>query len=106
MVYAKGLPLMSTQPATTPLPVPAKRRRWWLRGVLALLALAVLVPLAHYGYLRYTTGVTWDAAEAEADRTDPDWRMTSLLLKRRVVPDEQNSALHIIAVAAKGKNFT
>jgi hypothetical protein len=105
MVYAKGPPYMSTQTATTPTPVPAKRRRWWLRGMLIFLALLTLAPVGFFGYLRYTTSVAWDAAEAEADRLDPDWRMTPLFLKRRVVPDEENSALHIIAVAGKAKNF-
>ena len=97
---------MDTSFSTTPIPAQATpRRRWWLRGLLMVLGLAILVPLALYFYSNHAARVSWDAAEAEADRTDPDWRMTNLLLARRVVPDEENSALRIIAISAKAKEF-
>lgn len=85
---------------TPPIPAPP-RRRWWLRGALMVLALAILVPIALYGYFTYTTRYAWDAAEAEADRTDPEWRMTPILAARKTMPDKENSALHIIAIAGK-----
>lgn len=79
-------------------PPPAKpRRRWrWF----ALVGI-ILLPLAWVGYFKVDNEWSQAAAEAEADRTDPGWRMRDILLARRAVPDAENSAPRIIAIAAK-----
>src|SRR5687768_13997178 len=96
---------METAIRTKPLTAATPRKRRCLRATLIVLAFLIGTPLGLYFYSKYQARTSWIAAEAEADRVDPDWRMGPLLLKRRAVPDEQNSALRIIAVAAKKKDF-
>ncbi len=38
-----------------------------------------------------------EEALAELDRTEPGWRMADLQRKRAVIPDQNNSALHVLA---------
>jgi hypothetical protein len=92
--------------SSPPIPIapPVPRRRWWLRGVLIILALAILVPTGIFTYTNYTTRNNWAAAEAEADASDPHWRFQQLLDEQTPIPDQENSALYIIAVASKAKN--
>src|SRR5262249_55141967 len=94
------------QPAAPSTHVPAKprRRRWW-RGALLLVALLVLVPLGIFGYTTWATRHEWAEAEAEADRSDPAWRVHQLIEKQTPIADKDNSALHIIAIERKAKDF-
>ena len=97
---------METQPAAPSTPVPAKprRRRWWRRALL-LVALLVLVPLGIFAYTTWATRHDWAEAEAEADRSDPAWRLHQLIEKQAPIADKENSALHIIAIERKAKDF-
>ncbi len=72
-------------------------------GVLTALVLVVVVPIGLFAYVDFATRRDRAAAEAEADRTDPAWRMQRILLTRRVVPDAENSAFLIIKIADKAK---
>ena len=41
----------------------------------------------------------WDEAEAEADRLDPRWRLDDFLADLEKIPDEENAAITISALA-------
>src|SRR6516225_1486393 len=93
-------------PSRTSVPAPPRRR--WLGCfllLLPLLAFVVLVPLGGYYYFRYTIDTGWTAAEAEADSLDPRWRLMDIEEDREKIPDNENSALHIMAVTRKAPNF-
>jgi hypothetical protein len=80
-------------------PVP-RRRRWLLR--LMLLPVAAAAGLwAFVLWDEYRTAARLADAIAEADRLDPGWRIDDLLARRAVLPDQQNAAHRIFAVAAK-----
>ena len=97
---------MQPQPAAPPMPVPAKpRRRWWLRGVLLMLALVLVVPAGFFGYTTYATRHDLADAEAEADRTDPNWRLRALIDEEAPLDSKDNSALLVIKAASKAKNY-
>jgi uncharacterized coiled-coil protein SlyX len=86
-------------PPTAP---PVRKRRWWLRGTLAAVALAIVVPLALVGYAELGSQGAWADAEDEASRDDPRWRLMEIEADRTPVADADNSALHIIAILRKG----
>ena len=46
----------------------------------------------------------WQDAEKETDRLDPRWRLADIEADRAKIPDKENSALHIIAVAKSAPN--
>jgi hypothetical protein len=85
-----------TEPAD--LPPPPRRRRWrrllWLLPPLALVAAAWLY-MYHAGDQRLAEAV------AEAERTDPHWRLDDILTERAKIPDEENGALTALAAKAK-----
>lgn len=61
----------------------------------------VIVPLAVIGWYAYQSAAgskMLQDAIAEADRLDPGWRLEELEAKRAEVPDEQDSAPHVLAV--------
>jgi hypothetical protein len=81
------------------------RRTWTLIGVLVLLQ-AGLVVLIVYLFTAANRRAQEENAEAdrllqeamaEADRLDPHWRLEDLEAQRAAVPDQQNSALVVIA---------
>ena len=85
-----------------PLPPLASRRarppsRFWRRAFLAFLVLVV----AGGGFLAY---FVWSASSglrevvAELDQNDPRWRLEELEAERKALPDDQNSALQILAI--------
>jgi hypothetical protein len=76
-------------------PAPHKRRRWLL---LLIVPLALLV--AGFVYLHFANQ-RLERAIAEADRLDPRWRLADIEADRATIPDEENSALTVIA--ARGK---
>jgi hypothetical protein len=90
-----------TQPAAPSTPVPAiPRRRWWLRCVLTL-AVLFLGVVGVIFYLDDRVRRDWAAAEAETDQLDPGWRLEEMEADRPGVPDHENAALLINAVAPK-----
>jgi hypothetical protein len=93
--------------ATSGLAPPRRRRRWLgcLSLIFSLLTSVVLVLFGAYYYFRYTIDNEWAAAEAEADSLDPRWRLMDIEEDREKVPDDENSALQIMAVTRKAPNF-
>jgi hypothetical protein len=84
----------STSAAPSSLP---NKRRMWRRVGLALLLL-VLVMGSGLAVFLWTATSDLDAIVAELNRLDPGWRVEAIEANRKVVPDEDNSALRIIAV--------
>jgi hypothetical protein len=76
-------------------PTPAPRR-WRRVIVITLLFVGGLAGL--YGYLAYLATKRLDEALAEADATDPGWRLTDMEKNRPTVPDAENAAVVIAAV--------
>jgi hypothetical protein len=77
-------------------PRPAvPRRRWRRPAVVCLVFVGGLAGL--YGYLAYRADQRLQEALAEADRTDPGWRLPDLEKTRPVVPDAENTAVAITA---------
>jgi hypothetical protein len=78
---------------------PEVRSRWRLWRVLlgvVLAAVVVLAGLAVYQHVGASRDL--DAALAEADRLDPNWREGELEAGRTVIPDRDNAALLALAV--------
>jgi hypothetical protein len=73
-----------------------KRRRKWIALVVAVLAAWGTI-WAVYAYHLHRIKQELVEAEAEADGLDPGWRLEELEARRKVVPDEQNGALKILA---------
>ena len=89
-------------PPTPSIPKPPARRRLWWRIALPVLGLAILVVLGLWGIMVVGTQRAWEKAEDEAARGDPRWRLLEIEADRKQIPDPENSALHIMAVARKG----
>lgn len=70
--------------------------------VLGFLALAVVALVLLYGYSTITTRDAWEEAESEAARDLPRWRLMEMEADRPAIPDEENSALRIIAARRAG----
>ncbi|HWY88492.1 MAG TPA: hypothetical protein VNX28_17400 [Gemmataceae bacterium] len=85
----------STSAASSSLPI--KRRRLWRRLAFALVLLFLAAGSGLVVFL-WTATSDLDAVVAELDRLDPGWRMEAIEANRKAVPDEDNSALQIIAV--------
>jgi hypothetical protein len=80
-------------------PKPRRRRLPWLGLALLLLFIACG---GLYGLLLHISNRNVRAAEAEADRLDPDgWRLDDIEAHRKVLPDEENAALVVGAIKAK-----
>jgi hypothetical protein len=90
-------------PNTSTVTPPRKPRFRWLRRLFAsAVILAVVVTAAALGLRAYFLHVAeerYQAAVAEADRLDPGWRWEDILKNRKTVPDEENSARHVLAAA-------
>lgn len=81
---------------------PVPKRRWWLRGLLIGLALAIATPAALYFYSSTSTRNAWAAAEEEAGQDEPRWRLMEMEADRNHLADADNSALHVIATVRLG----
>jgi hypothetical protein len=83
--------------ASNPSPFRPRRRRKlaWIGGI--LLVLSGLVVGAYF-YAGYSARKELAEAIADTDRSDPHWRLEDIEAGRRVVPDDQNSALLVHAV--------
>jgi hypothetical protein len=68
------------------------RKRLFLAGLLFLLILSLGGP---YLYFVIIAESDLRAAIADADDTDPGWRLLELEARRRVIPDEENSAINL-----------
>src|SRR5438132_4539238 len=73
------------------------RKRLFLAGLLFFLVLSLVGP---YLYFAMVAESDLRAAIAEADRTDPGWRLLELEAKRPVIPDEENSAINLAKAKA------
>lgn len=82
---------------TSPAP-PRHRPRTWRRRVLLTLLLLVLVGGAGICYFFWYSSSALRGFLAEIDRQDPGWRLEEIEAKRKIVPDDRNSALHIMAI--------
>jgi hypothetical protein len=72
------------------------RRRWLVVAVPLLLSVVVLAGV--YFYIGHAAERELQAAFAEADRLDPNWRLADLEASRAVYPEKENSALQVLTV--------
>src|SRR5262245_20577398 len=79
--------------APTTTPRPRRRKLYFLGGLILFFAVAAG---GLYLYLGYAAERRWEAAVAEADRNDPNWRLDDLLANRPPIPDAENGALVVI----------
>src|SRR5437667_5146156 len=80
----------------------APRRGWWFRlTVLLSLLIAVLVggPSIFFKADDASAQKELDAVVAELDATDPHWRLEDIEAARKAIPDKENAALVVMAVA-------
>jgi hypothetical protein len=70
---------------------PVRKRRWWLHGMLAAVALAIVMPLALVTYSDISSRGAWADAEDEASRDDPRWRLMEIEADRTQVADVANA---------------
>ena len=94
--------------ANSPAPVvaPTRRPRRWWRIVLGVFACLIAATAGLYVYTVVTTRTAWAEAEAEAALDTPRWRLMELDADRPAIPDEENSALHMIATRRKAGGFS
>src|SRR5436305_5934975 len=93
---------MDDSPTTASPISPPKARRTWRRRL--ALALAFLVMAAAGGLLLFfwSASSELDAMIAELDRVDPGWRLESIAVQHKAVPDADNSALQSLAISGGG----
>jgi hypothetical protein len=80
------------------------RRRWGKRllwGGLSLLVVLVVGTYVRVKVSQYNAEKELDAVIAELDETDPHWRLADIEAARKVVPDDENTALIIMRIAAR-----
>jgi hypothetical protein len=89
---------VSTTTASPTVATKPRRRllRLIVRGLLVVVAVIGLY-LAYLAYEEWRARREWVEACAEADRLDPGWRWEELIAKMPAVPDEQNSAVRLLA---------
>ncbi len=80
---------------------PVRRRRW--RWLAALLVLALVTPAGYLFFQGERARHDLAAMMAELDASDPGWRLEEIERKRPDVPDEQNSAPLVRALARQLK---
>ena len=81
----------------TPAPNQKLHRKWPRRIVFALLFFILAIGGSILFYYWVATS-DWETVIAEADRMDPGWRWDELEAGRKMIPDANNSALHIMAM--------
>jgi hypothetical protein len=80
------------------------RRRWWKRLLLVSLSLLLALGIVIVGWVKWVEYVAekeLQAVIAELDETDPGWRLEDIEAARKVIPDEENSALAVMRIAGK-----
>ena len=86
---------MSDQLLTDRPPRSAKRRRLRYLVIGAIVVLVLLLVVGGYAFLTLSGTYQLDAAIAEADQSDPNWRLSDLEASRANYPDADNSMLWI-----------
>jgi hypothetical protein len=77
-------------------PAPATRPpRRWLRRTILVAAAVVIVVISGGFYLNFVWERELREAVAEADRSDPDWRLMDQEARRPAVPDAENSSVQM-----------
>jgi hypothetical protein len=84
-------------PPGPPRPRPGK----WRRRLLVVLGFPLLLGGAGVLYFHWSSTSALTQIMAELDVNDPGWRLDDMVAKRKQVPDEQNAALHIMALTTK-----
>jgi hypothetical protein len=77
-----------------------RRRRWWWKAFWIIFLIGLLAVSAGTGiYLYYQSVADRQLQEAvtEADQLDPGWRLDELDAKRKIIPNDQNAALQVMA---------
>jgi len=77
---------------------PRSRRKWLIIAVIILVPVSVLI--GTYFYVISKGRAELREALAEADRLDPHWTLQELEDRRSTPPDDQNSALRVLAAKA------
>src|SRR5438034_11520620 len=77
---------------------PRSRRKWLIIAVIILVPIGVLI--GTYFYVISKGRAELREALAEVDRLDPHWTLKELEERRVTPPDEQNSALRVLAAKA------
>ncbi len=85
-------------------PPPVKRR--WKRRLLIVGVSLLLVAAAAYAWIVVSARWSLAAVIAELDANDPHWRLDEIEARRETVPDAENSALLIIALAKKSRGIS
>jgi hypothetical protein len=80
--------------------VPVGTRPTRRKGRRVLLVLGSVAALGIAGVVAFVwlTSRELESLTAEMDRLDPGWRLEEIEANRRIVPDAQNSALHILKI--------
>jgi hypothetical protein len=78
-------------------PISKRPRKWLRRLALVLLFFVLVIGVVVLFFLRAASSELNDVI-AEMDRLDPGWRLEDIEAGRKVVPDDKNSALHIMTV--------
>jgi hypothetical protein len=84
-------------------PPPVKRR--WKRRVIVGGVLLLLAALLAFWWIVVSPHWRLAAIVAELDATDPNWRLAEIEARRAAVPDHENSALFMLALAKKAGSF-
>ena len=90
---------VSTDSDAKPAPSRRRRGRRILARILTGALLVCCIGLLIRAYFVHDSEKLLADAEAEADRLDPGWRWEDLVAHRRVIPDEQNGAVIVMAAA-------
>jgi hypothetical protein len=80
------------------------RRRWWKRLLWVSLSLLLVLVVGVIGWVKWVEHEAKKELQkviAELDETDPGWRLEDIEAARKVIPDEENSALVVMQIAAK-----
>jgi hypothetical protein len=75
---------------------PSQRSPWRRRIVWGGLLVLVLGLVGPYAFFVYHSHTELEEAFAEADRTDPAWRLQDVEARRMIVPDDENSAIRLM----------
>lgn len=85
--------------------LPARRKRRWIIRFLCGLVVLTALYFGAREFLDLGADAALSEIIAQLDRDDPNWRLEEIEAQRRVVPDEENSALHAMQVhVIKGGN--
>src|SRR5262245_41819850 len=84
-------------PDLLPTAPPRRKRRLLWYVLLGQAAAWGLLAVGWYVHQSNRAARQLAAAQAEADRVDPGWRLLDLEAKRPVLPDDENAAVQLLA---------